>query len=288
MQAQIRLLADRYILFVVLPPVVGERRIVKLVSEELARGPQTYTPFRLRDLPRMVLAGTAARLGLRPLSLQIAVRAVFGAESYHAEILVPDELVVRRAVLGRSIEFWNTEADQRTFSREVFAEDNKADRAHLYFSGATSSTREYVPAIETEVSEAGFIDVSMSLKAGVILPAIVIAGVTASMLWTGIVLHWVSVHSAPSSAVSLLVVLPAIFGAYLIPGEHPLVRQLYGPLRAVILISALSGFAAASILALDLSSRTTTLWWVGLALCSTAVFVLTAFSLLGSTRVVRG
>lgn len=268
MHGLLRQFADRFVLFAIVADLQpNERRVLKMAYEEEALPPNSKVSHHGRfsrswNGVTQSVHGARTALGLADLEFEFGVRGVMATESYHVEIQVPDELSIRHAELGLR----RTIANPATGTEETvdvpMCIDGHTDHAHLHQRGASKHATVNTTPGAVEVTELGYIRVALTLKPGELLPALILTSVTTGVLLTGCILHLTKhVAAQPDAATALLVVLPAVFAAYLVPGEHRLVRKMFRPLRATVLISALSAFVAAGALVIDLRAHRTFLMW---------------------------
>ena len=216
---------------------------------------------------------TGSSFGLDPLSLRVPTRAVYGPESYHVEVVAPAELLIEYARLERETTILDLALGTERQESVCIAEDAHTERAHLYESLYTTSRRESAPIpTNEEVRVSSAIKVEFLMRPSFVLPSLLIGLITSGMLASGLVLHGVGVPRQ-GDVTALLVVLPALFAAYLIPGEHRLVRRMFRGVRFLVFLLSLASFVAAGSLTLSLSSTArVTLWAVllGISSASTA------------------
>lgn len=219
-------LSQNFMLIVPLDAAVGDRRLLKFEYEE---------NFKSRALTKLEW------LGLTPVELAFLAPSVGLTESYHAEVVAPDELVIAKAELVAQ----NLDGSEDTLDTE-----HHQFRAHVHASGLTRGT-------------IGRLNVSIRLRtAGLVLAAFVLSIATATSLVGGVVVDWLDVGATPDLASALLVALPGIYATYLVrPGEHRLVKWLVGGLRVIVLGLAAVSFGAAATLALNLDESLRQLLW---------------------------
>ena len=229
-------LADNYVL-VALCGDVSVRRILKFSYEEPL---ETAKP------------GILERLGWRPLLVSVDTPGVSRGASYHAEVVVPEELRFEACFLY----------DQDT--EEVYAEDENADRAALHAArvplGARTALLFGLRAERTSFPVTSW----------------VIAWASGLLLLGGVVLGDLDPERA-DSAVTVLLAASAVFaGVIARSGEHRMVQALFAGPRLLLAITALSALCAAGSLAFGLSSRTVdTIWWVTAAISLIVAMMLT-------------
>lgn len=272
MQRFLREFATEFLLFAVLTPKVGERRVVKFNYEapSVVRPPKSRLGFPLTALYVVVRAIRIARsfgayTGIFSLHLSTNAQSAIDAESYHFEVDVPSELRITRARLLAS-------ANNR---RWTLSSATAIDRAHLYASGLSRET-------EMRIS----VRIALGLKASALVWAAFLSGAITTLLLSdeGLNQHLQAIKSSGAGAtgVALLVVLPAVVAALLAPREHRLVQDLFIGLRLVILALALMSFAAAVALAPNISTADATSDWHQLFQASRVLTGITGVVLLGA------
>jgi len=228
--------ARNFILMTPIEALPGDRRVLKFSYEDTIR-PMELSPF----VHPLMWAG------LDPITYGTRIASLGTARSYHVEIVIPDDLFFVSAQLYAA-----GSADP------VSAEEHSVARAHLYAPGMSRGT-------------SGIVEAHLRVRSTVVLQTLLISSLTSAILATGVFLHWRGIHPSPDALTALVVVLPAIFAAFLArPGEHPVVARLVTGLRVGILFSALLSFAAAGTLAVSFAGKVRLLAWL----------VLFAFSLL--------
>jgi len=266
-------LASQFILFVDTDTSPGKRRIIKLSYEHslFPIGSKTHhllaRPF-VRSWARFL--NILETVGLLPYHAMVSAQAVVDTESYHAEIIAPDEVFIQRAQL-RTLPWEHDQTNAQDW--KVRAEAWDRDRAALYVSD--------VP--QAEVSQS-VIDVYFRLRpGGLLIAALASSWITTAMLASGWYLHTRGAIARHDAIAGLIVVIPSAFAAYLVPGEHPLTRRMFRGLRAMVFATALIGFTAAASLDVQFAPHrtlfgrsvqwipTTSLIWAVLASISAAI-----------------
>jgi hypothetical protein len=242
-------LSEQFILFVESAAAPLERRIIKLSYEENLTGARGTLPEGWkRPLAWCWRRGgdLVESLGLRAYHTVLPAQAIVDCESYHVEIAAPEGVFVSRATL-------------RTRAPGA-ADDDWQDRAT---DGCTDLASLHAFAVPPEDVEVSIVDVFLRLRpAGLLIAAAFSSWVTTAIIWIGIYLHDRGVGTHREALTALLVVLPALFAAYLVPGEHRLTRSMFKGLRLLLLVSALLSFTAASTLAIDFSRAKPLHWWI--------------------------
>ncbi len=167
------------------------------------------------------------------------------AESYHCEIVIPDELRIAFAALY-------------DFAEEEFpslSANWNVDRASLYASELNEWS-------EAEV----FVDLRAE-RAGFPTVAMLIAWLTTIVLGIGSVLAIDRAVSGP--AVSLLLVTSSVYAGWLVrPGEHRLVHSVFRAPRVAMAITAAAGLAGATSLAFAADGCTRRSIWFAAFVCA--------------------
>lgn len=263
MRGFMTILAERFLLLVPVTAAPGARRIIKVGWEQVLETLDVAlatNPNRGQVLREFMKSSC----GFRTYPVRIDTRSVFGPESYHVEIVAPDELVVEFARLERFRTVTDLATGRVTSTRVSVWEDRGTERAHLYesfFAGGLDPGGP--PAANEEVGARSTISVGFFIRPSFVRPPLLIGLVTCGMLAAGLLLKAAHIPRIGDVA-ALIVVLPAIFAAYLIPGEHRMVRRMFQGLRLLVLALAVTSFAAAATLTLRFSSRTLVIIWLAL------------------------
>ena len=201
-------LAERFLLLVPLNESPGTRRILKLSYQQ-----QFATP----DLLGEVLSGgwrsairelalsmwgnkdrarrdalsklTRSTFGLDRYPVKLETRSVFGPESYHVEVLAPEELVIEYACLERVRTVTNLATGEIRYDRSPVAEDFGTERAHLYESLYTGDRSKAAPASANEETSGGSsILIDFFIRPSFVRPPLFIGLLTCGMLLAGLIL----------------------------------------------------------------------------------------------------
>lgn len=251
--ARERLEASKAWLDEVLPRGSGARSLLSdLAGAFMLLVPLKYEP----DIHRVIKWSTDRRLGWyreHPENAKLANRIVTSlalrdkvqlfkdlavglSESYHVEIVAPDDVVISDAAMV---------AEQWPGGKisEVLSTAEQRERAHVYVTMAASRD-------ETEAARGDRATVYFTLRArrtaafvGLFVTSSLIALMLAFVRWR--------VHSLDSTnATALLLAFPALVAAYLArPGEHVLAARLLTGVRALGLVAAVCSVAAAAMIA---------------------------------------
>ncbi len=221
--------AESYMLIALLPRPFG-RRILKYSYDEHLRFIRGR-PGRARRL--------AGRLGWSPLVIDIAVPTAAHTASYHAEVVVPEELridaVVRDGVTNKLL------------SSDI---ERGVDRASLHAPGVALDAD---PLLKVAVS---------AERSGVPTLAFVISAVTALLLLLGAAVGRLGSLTAGSS-VAVLLAGSVLFAATVARGgEHRLVRGIFVGQRWLLSITAIAALGAAASVAFGASPGVRdTIWY---------------------------
>ena len=222
-------LATNYVLLAVVDDI-GRRRVLKFGYDEQAE--------ERRPVPQRLAEGA----GITPLVLTMDVPAAGRTASYHAEIVIPEELRIDVAVLY----------DEDTLT--IHAVDQNADRGAVHAPGFDSNARAMLVV---------FLRVQ---REGLPTIALAVATVTAVVLIIGAWLVDVPTGAARSTAtgatITILLAAQALFvGAIAQRGEHRLVRRLFFLSRALLVMTALMALSAAAVLAFNQSTEAVDRVW---------------------------
>jgi hypothetical protein len=229
-------LAGNYVL-VALCDDVNVRRVLKFSYEEPL---ETAKP------------GILERLGWRPLLVGIDVPGASRGASYHAEIVVPEELRFETSFL------YDMDND------EVYAEDEEADRAALHAARVPLGARTAL-LFGLRAERTGFPVMGCT-----------IAWITGLLLLAGATVGELDPERADSAATVLLAASAVFAGVIARSGEHRMVQALFAGPRLLLLVTALSALCAAGALAFGLSScAVDIIWWITAVMSLTAAAMLT-------------
>jgi hypothetical protein len=270
MRALINLLASRFILFTRIRGVAGERRVLKFEYEERL---QPHVHKEHNAVARHAIALWHNRwqaLALAPTEFLFPTRGIYGASSYHAELLVPDDLVVRRADLQRVYNYFRqTDGARRVLANEPIELDHDIGQRNAHVMGAGVQPGERIDVLEGfDTVEDGWVRFDIDLRLGALLLPLVLVGLTTVTLVTGVVLALCGV-AADHDEVVLLVAVPGAIAATLVPvGSERITRRLFVGMRAMIFLAATTELAAAGTLALAIGTEWTIAVWVVAAIPS--------------------
>jgi len=262
-------LREQFILIADLHEPWDCRRIVKLSYEESVRGDVGGGPLGWGAAKARTLLET---LGWASFRFGFPTPALVDAASYHVEVTAPDDVMIAEA----SLKVFVADAEGNE-TAHVVATERGQDRAHLSINRKEAELRGW----SLDAITRSLVDVRFSLKAqGLVMAAVGTSALTTALLWVGLHLHQHHIAPRPEAATAVLVVLPAIYAAYLAPGRDPLLRRMTVAMRALVFASSLVAFAAACALALKMSATDVVRLWHGLAVGSSAVTSVLSVSLL--------
>jgi hypothetical protein len=227
----------------------GIRRTIKLGYEEELAAPIQLT--------------WRQRFGLHPAEVWVPTNALGFGDSYHAEMLAPDELIVERATLSEIGTMTARRRDQRS-PEDADGVAIRAARASLTeLATETNVPRLHLMTRERARHAAGYLSIRLRLTPSGLLPAtVLIAWLTAGLLGGGVALELTGFSANVEASAALLVALPALFSIVLTrPGEHGLVQRFVAGLRVMVIVSGLASFSAAAVLATDVGSTARFVVW---------------------------
>jgi len=231
----------------------GRRQIVKLSYEEPVTIPHGWRTGggrgrSLRTLRRLL----AARLGWRPFVAWFDIPDAGGAASYHFELAVARDLEVVDAGFAVANEPHPVEASVGPLPGR---------RVHMYLAAPSGGRGFAWGSIRAQ-------------RRGLLFGGLVLSGATVVLL--GVAgLAAGTIANSPADSGSLLLALPGAFAAFLSrPDDHPLTSRLLVGTRALIVLSGLCSFAAATLVALGASGDALRDWLPLLAMVAFNVFLL--------------
>lgn len=250
-------LHENYVLFAVLPEGGPNRRILKYsYGDDFPLGP--IGPIWNRLSPRRIAQGVW--LPDRSRST-IACPAWWRAASFHAEIVIPEELRMEFA-------FLHDFASGESIS-ELDADNN---RSSLY------SLREPDPAADV----AAYVQIAAERR-GKVFQAAATSTVVAMLLWLGV--HSGLNSKSPGPAVSILLAGAALYsGVTAARAEHVLVTKVFSAFRRWLGIVSLMAVAASATLAMGVpNSHPVGIWRIA-AVISTLAAVRLSWSAIRAPR----
>jgi hypothetical protein len=234
-------LARQFVLTVPIPAQPGDRRILKFSYEEEFLPPREFRPLEL--------------LGIDPVRFTVLAPALGLAQSYHAELVAPEDLLVARSQL------------LELRPRYVLVDwETEVRRTHLRASGSARGSL-------------GQVVIDLRLRLGGLVFGALLTGVaTTAILAAGVGLHAGGVRASPGIASTLVVAAPGIFAGFLaLPTQHRLVKRLVRGFQALIYVFASLSFLAAASLAAELGGPArTAIWSVACALATLGTLLVLA------------
>jgi hypothetical protein len=265
------LLARRFILLV---PGLGPPATYKTItvayesevfsrSEEQAKAP-TRRSTQLWAAWKRVMSGQSID---HPFN--IPTRGPFSAASYHAELLAPGDLTVVGARLRLITREFHGEEPTRFLD---IASDRSTPLVHLYANGRRPPRSTDDPGATIETVQACALRVRLRIRAGLVLPVFLTSAIVAGALTVGVVARAFGYKAESATVAAVLVALPALYAAYLLPQGHPLVRRFFREFRAILVILSILPFAAAASVAIDFGSTFRYVVWGASDLVAIACF----------------
>jgi hypothetical protein len=240
-------LAESYLLFALLA-APGGRRILKYAYDDplaFSAGPATR-PARL-----------AQSLGWRPVLVDVPVPAALHGPSYHAEVVLPEELRLDAFIVDAQ--------SGRLLSTGV---EVAVDRASLH---APLVPADADPVLVTAIS---------AERSGTPTVAASIALVTALVLTLGAAVGDLATATAGSSSAVVLAGSALFAGVVARGGEHRLVRDVFLGARLMLVVVALAALAAAASIAFGASGGVRDAIWLAGAAASWIASVALALAFL--------
>ncbi len=228
-------LAKAFMLFTQLPYEPGRHRVIKWASDK----PLEW----YGDHPENAKAGgrLVTTLALRDKVQAFDDIAIGTAESYHVEVVAPEDVVISDAAMVANQ--WATGIGR---VRKMVSVAEQHERAHL--NAAIRAARD-----DTEAARGDRAVVILTLRPRR-TSAFAGLAATSALIFAMLLLVRVRVgHLDATNTTALLLVFPALVAAYLArPGEHVLAARLLAGVRAVALLCALCALAATGMLATGL------------------------------------
>jgi hypothetical protein len=278
MRSWLLLLAERFIMFI---PDLGEpgtRRKITIgyesevaprLDEEIARAGKSLRS-RIWPVAKRLLRGDSI-----DHSVNLPTRGPFSARSYHAELLAPEDLTV----VGARLRLVTREVDGTETSYDQLASDRSTPLVHLYANGRRPPRDTRVDAPTVETVQACVVRIRLRVRAGLVLPVFLTAAIVASALTGGLVAAILGAKSENATVAAVLVALPALYAAYLLPQGHPLMRRLFVEFRGILVVLALLPYAAAATVAIDVGSTLRYVLWSVFDVVAIACFVASSMAL---------
>lgn len=184
------------------------------------------------------------KLGWEPLVVSLAIPSAARAASFHAEVVLPEELrSVGAYVVDRA-------------TGELFGEDGEADRVAVHAPDVPAAAQPEL-LIGVAAERAGF--PSAALGTGMVVSLLLAIGAIAGDLRADVAGPPVSVLFAASAFLA---------GAIARTGEHRVVQAMFVVPRLLLLLIAVAALAAAAVLAFELGADTVCATWIASAVLS--------------------
>ena len=287
MRSNILQIAENFVLLVPYPAEVGTRRKVTFSYElelpsdagqsETIRSAAGQRRKILRFARGVVLGESIDHF------VNLPTRGLFAAASYHAEVLAPEDLMVVGARLQLA-------TDERRGANIMprwveLASDGGTPLVHLYANGRRPVQSDPDDAPSLEFAQAGVVRVRLRVRAGLVMPVLLTAVAVAATLIGGIVARAYGYHPESATLAAVLVALPALYAAYLLPQGHPLMRRLFLAFRSVLVILAFLPLAAAATLAVDIGHSFRYVLWILFGAIALGCLIASATAFVRSFRI---
>lgn len=220
--------------------------------------------FRYEEPLTVARRGVFERLGWSPLLVEIDAPGVSRAASYHAEVVIPEELRFEACFL------FDKDAGA------VYAEDGEADQAALHAARVPLGTRTAILfGLRAERTSFPIVGSAIAWVTGALLLGGALVGDLASV--------------QADSAIAVLLAASAVFaGVVARSGEHRVVQALFAGPRLLVVVSALSALVAAAALAYDVSSTALDIVWKLAAATSLIVALMLTITLKAARPIAPG
>ncbi len=254
----INVCADNYVLFAVLDPSTALRRVLKYGYGDPFPLGRDDAPLRDRLDPGLLL-----RRAWEPDRARVVIDCpmAWRAESFHVEVVIPQELIVTTAVLidpGR--------VDESGLPLVVGDPEFDVNRAALYTSEPASDLTGWQV----------YLEIASERRGRPVLSAMT-AAIVAALLWAGVISRLYARN--PGAAISLILALAAIYaGLVAVRPEPRLVQRIFGVSRRWLAIIALAAIVASASLALELPSARPVCIWTACAVIATLAALRLAWS----------
>jgi len=245
--------AENYMLIALLGRPQGRRLLKYAYDEHLQCGGHASRPRRL-----------ARRLGWSPLVVDVAVSTAAHAASYHAEVVVPEEL---------RLDAWIVDArTEELLSTDI---ERGVDRASLH-----------APRVALD-AEPLLVTAMRAERADLPTVAFATSAVTSLLLLIGAIFGNLSTPTAGSSVALLLAGSVLFATAVARGGEHRLVRGIFAGPRWLLSIVAAAALAAAASVAFGADAGLRDVVWFGAAGASSLACLSLAVTYFGAAPLTR-
>jgi hypothetical protein len=217
----------------------------------------------------------------------INTRGPFSAASYHAEALAPEDLTVVGARLQLTTQHVDSGSGKPIglVTRENVAEDRSTPLVHLYANGRLPSAPRSDDSEPIQTQVTAQIRLRLRVRAGVVTPVVVVAAAVAGAMLFGALAHFEHLRIISDITAPLLIALPAVYAAFLLPQGGALFRRLFTAFRGMLVILTIVPYAAAGTLAIDIPSTARYLLWAAFGLVAAACLVISLMALRKALRV---
>jgi hypothetical protein len=209
--------ATGFLLLTQLAAKPRDRRVIKLTYVQTLR-PTSRTPGLF---PRSMLA-LGQWIGWLDHGFTLTASGIGAAQSYHFEMGMPSDIIVRSARLVRVQP-----------APALLAIDTSVILTHLNCAG---QTRGAIASVDCEYR----------LRPSMLWPGYLISAATFLLLAGGVLLRLAGFHARLDPASAFLLTLPALFAAYSLATEHPLTRRIAAGTRASAIGAAVLSLVAAA------------------------------------------
>lgn len=274
----ILLLARRFILFVPGLGNPGTHKTITLGYElELASRTEVEQAPPPRTRAGRVLAALVNVISGQSIDhvFNFPTRGPYSAASYHAELLSPEDL----PVVGARLRLVTREYANGQTSQEDIASDRHTALVHLYASGRRPPRTGDGEGAPGETAQACMLRVRVRVRAGLVLPVFLTATVVVGALSVGLLARILGYKAENATVAAVLVAIPAVYAAYLLPQGHPLVRRFFREFRAILVVLSILPFAAAASVAIAFNTTTRYVVWSASDLVAITCFVAAAVAL---------
>jgi hypothetical protein len=253
-------LQDNYVLFAVIERECAERRILKYSFSEDFKFDKAESPSLRERIAPSAAVDRVWKPGRE--TFQLLCPGAWRAESFHVEVVIPEELRIELAVLY-------------DFGREevLSMPDHNRNRASLYPS------RPMTP----DLDPVAYVVIAAERRGGTMQAAA--TGVIVSILiWLGVIsgLDFKNPDAAGASASIVLAGAALYSGITAARGEPSLVSQIFFTSRVLLGCVSLSALAASATLAMEVPSTKPTNIWLAAAIFASLASIWLVWSALRS------
>jgi drug/metabolite transporter superfamily protein YnfA len=245
----LEMLQSNYVLFAVVTRDCPERRVLKYSFSEDFRFDREQSPSLSERLAPSAIADRVWKPGRG--TFQLLCPGAWRAESFHVEVVIPEELRIDLAILY-------------DFGREevLSMPDRNRNRASLYPD----------QPITPDLDAVAYVVIAAERRGGVIQAAAT-GVIVSALIWLGVVsgLDFKNPDAAGASASVVLAGAALYSGITAARGESSLVSQIFATSRVLLGCISLCALAASATLAMEIPDTTpTAVWLVAAILASVA------------------